>query len=88
MGANGIESLENFFDDVLGPAQHIIVPESQNTIALVMKPGIANRVGAICAVPTTVDFDNQAKLETGEIRNVWAKRVLTTKAAAFQLTPP
>jgi hypothetical protein len=88
MGANGTESLENFFDDALLPAKHIIVPESQNTIALVMKPGIARRVGTIRAVPTTVDFDNQAKLKTGKIRNVWANRVLTTKAAAFQLTPP
>ena len=56
MGANGAESLENFFDHVLSPAQHIIVPESQNTIALVMKPGVARRVGTIRTVPTTVDF--------------------------------
>ena len=86
MGANGTESLENFFDNGLSSAQHIIVPKSQNTVALVMKPGVANRVGAIDAVPTTVDFDDQSTLKTGEIRNVRADRVLTTKAAPFQLT--
>jgi hypothetical protein len=88
MGASDTESLYNLLEDGLGPAQDIIVPESQNTIALVMEPGIARCVGPVGAVPTTVDFHNQVTLKTGEIRNVRADRVLTAKTATFQLTTP
>ncbi len=85
MGANGCKCVDNCLDDILGSAEHIIVPESQNTIPAIAKPRVANRVGRAIIVLSPIDFNDKAMIEANEVGDVWSDRMLSAKSATSQL---
>ena len=88
MGASGCKCIGNSLNDILSPAEDIIVPEAENTIPAVAKPRIANRVVRTIIVLSPVDFNDQAMIEANEVGDVWADGMLSAKSAAGQLAAP
>ena len=88
MGASGTKGFENCLDDILSPTEHVIVPEPQNTIAVVIEPCVAAGVGTIAAVATAVDLDDQAALDTSEVSYVRTHGMLPAKPTTVQLAAP
>jgi len=76
----------NGFDHAVGVAQHVVVPEAQNPIALRLKPHRAFSVTSdLIGVLAAVHFDDESRGETDEVGNVGAEGHLPPKAVAIGL---
>jgi hypothetical protein len=65
--------------------QHVVVPEAQHAIAARLKIGGSRRVARQTrsfVVLTAVEFDDETRCVTGEIREVRADRCLTAEVGA------
>ncbi len=69
-----------------GIGENVVVPKSNNTPTLTLKPLGSFYIAFVVGVLSAVGFDREAVLETGEIENVGTKRVLTAKFAGLQAT--
>ena len=67
--------------------QYLIVPESQNAIALYLEPTCALLVVvSLCRMLPAIHFDDQSALETNKINDKRADRLLATKLYSRDLT--
>ena len=73
--------------DSLGIGQDIIVPESENTIAVPLEPGSAFLIGIYshCMLPT-VELDDEKSFHGRKVCNVGADGRLAAKLDAFEVT--
>ena len=60
---------QNAFDIL----EHVVVPETQNTIASLDEVIVTDGIAQIFIMLATVGFDNDFCLEANEIDNVWSK---------------
>jgi hypothetical protein len=75
------EGIKDRGKDVVGPGEHVIIPEAHHPISAALEPFSA------CGVPLvilpmlpTIHLDDEPRLGTKEIDNVRADGLLTTKA--------
>ena len=64
--------------------EHVVVPETDDTIALRLDPAGAGLV--ILRMLSTVDFDNELDLGAKEIDDVGSQRMLASEAETFELS--
>lgn len=78
----------NFFQNVVHAPCNGLVPEPQHQITLPFDERVARGVARwriLAAVLGAVEFDDEHRLDAGEIRDERADRVLTTKAKPAEL---
>ena len=83
------QHLPNRLDNRRCLAAHLAVGESQNAEALTLhfrRSGVV--VFLLTAVLVTVDLEDQACLNTGEVRDISTKWVLASEPIAFHLSEP
>ena len=68
---------EDYLPDAFDIAQHLVIPESQHTIAMFAEPSIAHGVSSALGMLATVNLDDQPFLSTDEINDVPSDRLLT-----------
>ena len=67
--------------DVVGPSEHVIIPESHHSISATLEPFSACGVTfVIVAMLPAIHLDDEPRLGAKEIDNVRADGLLTTKA--------
>jgi hypothetical protein len=74
----------------LSLGRHIVVPESQNAIALCFQPLCPNRIRcdpAFASVLRAIDFNDEAPVHAREIRNVRPNHNLSPEVTAFDFEP-
>jgi hypothetical protein len=77
----GIRNCVQYFAKYgFGSFQHIVIPESNDSISFLAQPVIAYAVAYIIGMLNAIDFDNEFVIEADEVNNVWAYRCL-----AFEL---
>ncbi len=85
--------LGNRFEDAFYVSKHLMIPEPQDAISLLGRPGVPPGIAfGLDGVLAPVDFDDETALETHEIDDVWTKHVLAAKLeprklAAAQMMP-
>jgi hypothetical protein len=76
-GLPGFERSQNSLDHAIGIAENIVVPKPEHSPTLDLEP---SRPGCVCCVLgmlTTIDFDYQLVLGTGEVDDEIAHRMLS-----------
>lgn len=80
-----VECLDNPLSHGLGITHHIVVPESQDSVASCCQSVIAATVAlAVCVLPA-VDLDNQSGCKAREVDDIWADAVLPAKMNAERM---
>jgi hypothetical protein len=82
----GLGRPENLLENSLGLRQDFVVPKSQDLIAhlrKVIRSGAVIRGGA--CVLSSIEFDDQTNLDTGEIGEVATNRALSTELQSEKL---
>ncbi len=78
---------QNFFDHQIRPQQHIIVPEAQHAIPVHTDPSTTMLVlVASVHMLTTIQLNNQFRLDTGEVGDESRNRELTAELESRQAT--
>ena len=80
---------QDFCHDAFGLLQHVVIPEAQDAVALVLQKQAALLVvGLLVGVLSAVqfDFDNQPDFRGGKIGDVTANNVLAAEFDAVQLS--
>ena len=76
----GTHRIQYDFHHALCVCQHVIVPETQNPIALLFQKCCAARIGCRPRIMlTTIEFDDKHVLGTNEIRDEGTNRKLATE---------
>jgi hypothetical protein len=69
-------SVDDDLDHAIDIVKHVVVPESQNAIALIVEVGRSDEVGCAVGVLTAVNLDHDSMGVTGEVREVRPDRCL------------
>ena len=84
-----MQCLEDGFDDGVGSRQHVTIPETQDPKAGRSQDSVTvGIVGRVQDVLAAVDLDDDRCLETDEVADEPAYRVLPTELEAAELAPP
>ena len=84
-----MQCLEDSFDDGVGSRQHVTIPETQDPKAGRSQDSVTvGSVGRVQDVLAAVDLDDDRCLETDEVADEPAYRVLPTELEAAELAPP
>jgi hypothetical protein len=81
------ERLQDDLNDSVLILQDVVVPESQHSKILRPQPSVALLVGRGVSMLRTVDLDDEPRIESSEVDNVFADRDLFAKAMTFDLLP-
>ena len=65
------------FENSRHVAQHIVVPETQDTEIVIDEPFVVNRIARVVGVLTSVYLDNEAAFTAGEVDCVGTSRILS-----------
>ena len=84
MGATRRQCLKNSRQHVIGLAQDIIVPEPQHHVTLPAQEGIAPFVVRRIHVLSTVELNQKAGLQAGEVGDVRTDRMLPAETEAAE----
>jgi hypothetical protein len=68
-----------------GVRQHLVIPEPEDPVTLLLQEMVALRFLLRAGVLTAVDFDNQARVVANEIDNVTPERHLRAKSMSIDL---
>ena len=79
-----LQSIQDGLKDAVGIVQYIVVPESQNLIAVLCKPFVPGHVAGIGCVLTAVEFNNDFLLAADEVDNVGANGFLADEFETAQ----
>ena len=80
--------IEDSLCNCLGIRQNVVVPESQDAIALSLQPpGTLFVVGDLLRMLATIHFDNHSAFKTHKIHDERAKRLLAAKFYCGDLSP-
>jgi hypothetical protein len=74
----------NRFKNARHVAQHIVVPKSQDSVVVISKPFVTNRIMWTVRMLSAVDLNNQAPFATYEIDYVGTNRILPNKFVPVQ----
>jgi hypothetical protein len=66
-------------------AQHVVVPESQDSIIVLRKPSVANYVTRIVRMLSAIDFNDEPMLAANQVDRVWSNRFLPNEFVAIEL---
>ncbi|MDB5610710.1 MAG: hypothetical protein JWP25_7610 [Bradyrhizobium sp.] len=69
-------------------AQHIVVPESQNTIIMIEKPFVAHYIARVFGVLASIDLNNEATIAADKVDRVWTYRILPDEFVSIEPTRP
>jgi hypothetical protein len=75
---------EDYFPDAFDIAQHLVIPESQHTIAMFSEPSIAHGVASALGMLAAIDLDDKPFLATDEIKDIPSDRLLTDEFVSAQ----
>ena len=80
------------FENARQIRQHVVIPESQNTIVVIGKPSIADHIARVVGVLAAVHLDNQAVLTADKVDRIstdWflANELVTAQVARAQAIP-
>ncbi len=70
------QSQRNGFKNAVDIGQHIVVPKSQDAIAVIDEPAITDTVMLAVHMLTAVDLDDKSSLATNEVCNIRSDRLL------------
>ena len=74
------------FEDRLGPRENIVVPKAQHAKPVRSEKGISLRIVVrLLDMLASIQLDDDMRLDTREIADVWTDRVLSAKFEAGQL---
>ena len=62
-----LQFAQDCFEHAIGVGQHVIVPESEHSIAVFRKPSVARSIAWVRRMLTAIDFDNNLLLATDEV---------------------
>jgi len=82
----GTKCFRDCVKHAFGIAQYVVVPEAQQAIAAFAQPRIAIRIAFCRSMLASISFNNEACLQTNEVRNISANRLLAAELGAFQLS--
>jgi len=85
-GGSSAERFKNHLEHPLGIGQHVVVPETDDTITPRRQPTRA-RVAVIRVLPA-IDLDDELRLGAEEVGDIGAERMLTAEAETFELFSP
>lgn len=85
MVAGDQDFLADGFQNAVGVAEHIVVPETDDAVAMGFDQFGAFDIGGIIGMLAAIEFDDEAQAATGEIGDVWADGVLEDELCAFDL---
>jgi len=75
----GFQGFENLSEHTVGVFQNVIVPETNNAIALAFKPCRAAQIARAIGVLPAIKLNNQPTVSAKEVSDVGAKRNLSPK---------
>jgi hypothetical protein len=78
----------NCFQNTRHIAQHIVVPESQNTVVVIGQPFVADYIAGIFRVLATIHLNNETSFTTNKINRVRPDRLLPDKFVTIEATRP
>jgi hypothetical protein len=78
-GLCGVERSQDSLDHSIGIAENIVVPEAEYFPVLALKLSRSACVRCVVGMLTTIDFDHQLVLGTGEVDDEIAQRMLRPK---------
>jgi hypothetical protein len=76
------------FENARHIAQHIIVPEPQNTVVVIDKPFVANHIARIFRVLASIHLDNQTTVTTDQVNRVRSDRLLPDELVTVEAARP
>ena len=76
----------NRFKHARHVAQHVVVPESQDTVVMIDKPFVANHVVRIVCVLPSVHLNHQTKLTANKVDRIRTDRLLSDEFVPVQRT--
>jgi hypothetical protein len=87
-GLSGKDCIPNPFDIL----QDFIVPETEDTVAVLREPSIAHGIAAVFGMLAAIDLDHQPLLSTNKIDDTRPDRLLThefesSKRSSTKVTP-
>jgi hypothetical protein len=69
-------------------AQHIVVPEPQNTVVVIDKPFVANYIARVFRVLASIHLDNETAFTADQINCVRTDRLLPDELATVEAARP
>ena len=78
----------NCFENTSHIAQHVVVPEPQNTVVVIDKPFVANGIARAVGVLPSIYLNNQTAFSADKVDRVRADRFLTNKFIAVETARP
>jgi hypothetical protein len=87
-----LRPMQRFVDgleDVIHACENVLVPEAHHSIAIRPEKGVASGIVArLLDLLVAIQLDDETRLDTREIADVWADRVLSPKFSSTELPPP
>jgi len=65
-------------------AQHVVVPKSQDSIIVVCKPFVANRVARVVRVLPPINFNDETTFTANQVDRIGTNRLLPNELAAIE----
>ena len=83
-----LERNRNCFQNARHIAEHVVVPEPQNSVVAIDKPFVANHVARVVRVLTSVHLNNEAAFTTDQINRVRTDRLLPDELVSVEPARP
>ena len=83
-----LERSRNCFQNARHIAEHVVVPEPQNSVVAIDKPFVANHVARVVRVLTSVHLNNEAAFTTDQINRVRTDRLLPDELVPVEPARP
>lgn len=84
--AGDLNFLADDFQHAVGIAEDVVVPETDNAVAVGFDQFCAFDVGGVVRVLPAIEFDDKAQAAAGEVGDVWADGILEDKFGVFDLS--
>ncbi len=77
---------EDCLEDALDISDNVIIPKTQNAIAMLAKPCVPNDIALAVSVLAAINFNDEPVLATDEVGHITAYRLLANKLESVQFT--
>jgi hypothetical protein len=84
----GIQGLNDCSERTVDVLEDVIVPETQCAKAVLSEPRVASAIRSALGVLTTIELDDQLRIQTSKVCGVRANGTLLAEIASMQLSTP
>ena len=81
---SALKNAQNSLDDPIGIAKNVVVPKPEHSPTLAFEPSRSGCVRYVLGMLTTIDFDHQLVLGTGEVDDEIANRMLSPEFVSHE----